>query len=489
MKIVRHWKTLVLSLGLFFFWGCQIDDHYNLKKGNDSTLKISDVSMQEIFNDAKHSKVRHAITAFRSKIATISNPSQRIVYDPSLGIYIDEDSGKMTTKDGYVSYTFAIVKDSEFEKIENIVFSPKTDGTYESFLVKYDITEEELKNIRNDHIRNLDAKFYSTDAMIRVCIEFTHQLTIYEDCGEVHANGYTCEPKIVTEVTEFCDNYYAGGSGGGDGGGSPTPGVPGNPGWGGGGSSGTPTSGSGGPYILTTLSTKNQTSPDPCEPLSKLRQPEEANIDVIIQDLNDRINNKQAFETAYSLKSPRQMDDNAVWQYSYDFQIGHGDADSSPAQTSGSFYCIIHMHPDNGASGAIPSFQDLELLAQLFNNAHERFREVNNISVLTVAKNPATNTIAVYAITVRNISALLNALTQEINLDKWNGFATRQDKIKAIQNDLGYRHYANKNRLERFFLDRYSNYGVSLHKLTENGWNELMAKKGTSNEVFNKPCQ
>ncbi|MCZ8091406.1 MAG: hypothetical protein O9282_13540 [Flavobacterium sp.] len=61
--------------------------------------------------------------------------------------------------------------------------------------------------------------------------------------------------------------------------------------------------------------------------------------------------------------------------------------------------------------------------------------------------------------------------------------------MEKINRDFGNKYKENKTRLERFFLDTFSNYGITLYKLENNQWKELTPDASNSNGVTKKPCE
>lgn len=61
--------------------------------------------------------------------------------------------------------------------------------------------------------------------------------------------------------------------------------------------------------------------------------------------------------------------------------------------------------------------------------------------------------------------------------------------MKKINNAYGDEYVKNKTRLERFFLDTFNSYGITLYKLENNQWKELTPDASNSNGVIKKPCE
>lgn len=73
--------------------------------------------------------------------------NSRIIEDTIYNYTIDTEKGIYIEKGDYNSYTFATQKaDSQpTDKIENIVFMLNSKGEYDTYIVRYDFTAEELK--------------------------------------------------------------------------------------------------------------------------------------------------------------------------------------------------------------------------------------------------------------------------------------------------------------------------------------------------------
>ncbi len=69
------------------------------------------------------------------------------VYDSLNNIWIDEDHISYVSSGDYESYTFGIL-DSDTTKLKNLLFSKKTNSTYTSFLITYDLNYISKQDIR-----------------------------------------------------------------------------------------------------------------------------------------------------------------------------------------------------------------------------------------------------------------------------------------------------------------------------------------------------
>lgn len=137
----------------------------------------------------------------RSKGATRTSNNAQIT--------IVEDQVLFIETDYYHSYTFIVDNDDELP-LQNLTFSLKDDGTYTSYLVTYDISQDELDAIKNGIALNLDDKTTIEELDIdsgdfinrnqrttrnRCNVTIIESCTTVDTCsfgGEIHVAGGNC---------------------------------------------------------------------------------------------------------------------------------------------------------------------------------------------------------------------------------------------------------------------------------------------------------
>ncbi|MGI9652459.1 hypothetical protein [Chryseobacterium sp. RLHN22] len=178
-----------------------------------------------------------------------TNVNRRVI-DYGNGVSIDTDH-VIYIENGanYHTYTFNIKRQNapEDAPLENLLLSPLPDGTYQEFLVTYNLTAQEREKIRNGEPVNTKGKttiaelakgtFNSGGQLAKMSCNWTEQ-TIYVTCSDNVHNASNVEqwhqckaatpPGVYTIVTGGCiteqpEYIDPGNSGGGssDGGGGP----------------------------------------------------------------------------------------------------------------------------------------------------------------------------------------------------------------------------------------------------------------------------
>lgn len=142
---------------------CQKDDdlkatEYNQEK---SQFKISYVGKAEIENNnLLNSKLNELTTDIKkAKI----NTQNKTVYSSEYDFYINTDYATYLENDdaSYHSYTFNIIRSEEINGIENLVFSINSDNSYNTSIVKYNVSSSEKELIFDGHYIDLTNKISS----------------------------------------------------------------------------------------------------------------------------------------------------------------------------------------------------------------------------------------------------------------------------------------------------------------------------------------
>ena len=124
--------------------------------------------------------------------------SQKDVHDIEHGFTINTERVKYIEKDdGYHSYTFPILRDVDNGLLENLVFSSQDDGTYDTFVVTYDLTIDQQGDLLEGLDVDLQGKVTKTqvndlglptDLMGKVTADCVLIVTEYCSCGQ-HPNS------------------------------------------------------------------------------------------------------------------------------------------------------------------------------------------------------------------------------------------------------------------------------------------------------------
>ncbi|RAR74077.1 hypothetical protein [Flavobacterium aciduliphilum] len=210
-------KTLLLkltkvSLLLFFLilTSCEKDLYDDTLK-KESKIKVENFSLKNLKeNNINNQRLFEAVK--KVKKASKKNIAGKIVYDSEKGIYFDDEKGVKVSKEDYESYTFKILN-SESEKIENLLFTKNYLQQYDIYKVKYDFTEEELKTLSPEELKQRQIEYYNiTNEKMEVpellCVEFQELV----DNGELHGADSPAQYEWVTNAS-YC--FWTGGIGGG----------------------------------------------------------------------------------------------------------------------------------------------------------------------------------------------------------------------------------------------------------------------------------
>lgn len=236
-----------------------------------------------------------------------------------------------------------------------------------------------------------------------------------------------------------------------------------------------------------------------CLNLSNLLGANKTKLNEVITELATKHNANIKKEHAYVFKKTIQYSDPITDEVTYTYLENTefvGTATSITIVTDTKTYADIHLHTKgHGAASGLFSWGDIYNFGEFYSglsNAQPAatFKEKNDISTMVFAPDPLNeNNYNVYALTVKDANQLNAARQNEWNSPKWSRYTDVKKRIGKINRDFGEKYNENKNRLERFFLDTFNSYGITLYKLENNQWKELTPDTSNSNAVTKKPCE
>ncbi|UFH30887.1 hypothetical protein LNP04_12970 [Chryseobacterium sp. C-71] len=259
-------KKLLLRLCLILVvaltaYSCRTDQFPEKETYNNSS-KFQLTSKRISLNEAKHKdlllpEIEKAESAFKS--LSKNNVNGKVV-DYGNGVSIDTDD-VIYIENGanYHTYTFNIKRQNapEDAPLENLLLSPLPDGTYQEFLVTYNLTAQEREKVRNGEPVNTKGKttitelakgtFNSGGQLAKMSCNW-HEETVWQGCshivkGQSYHNASNIDdwpnckadvkPSVYTIVTGGCiteqpEYIDPGNSGGGSSGGGGGPGGDGS---------------------------------------------------------------------------------------------------------------------------------------------------------------------------------------------------------------------------------------------------------------------
>jgi hypothetical protein len=157
----------------------------------------------------------------------ISDTNSKLVYNEKAGLYFDDEKGLYIENEELKSYTFPVIKTTVNDKIENICFNEKRDGTFDVFLIKYDLTlmeasilTDEEKKLKEKEFLLLMKNDVEVDLPRLECINIVLTTTIEYDIpideGDLTGNfGYTTVSNTTSVIigTSCSFNFGSPGSG------------------------------------------------------------------------------------------------------------------------------------------------------------------------------------------------------------------------------------------------------------------------------------
>ena len=143
----KHNKILkfFFLIGILFHFSCEKEEIYEPKSENSKNLVVKHYKLSEL----KSKSIVYEKINNLAKTKPKSNYLRRTVNVNDYGFSVEtEDIMYIQDGDNY-SYTFKIYRDTLTSLTENLVLKPKEDGSFETYLVQYNYSEEDKQNYNN----------------------------------------------------------------------------------------------------------------------------------------------------------------------------------------------------------------------------------------------------------------------------------------------------------------------------------------------------
>lgn len=234
---------------------------------------------------------------------------------------------------------------------------------------------------------------------------------------------------------------------------------------------------------------------DPCEELKKLLKPNDSIIRPIIGEPDtikrpklktriELIGGKIILPNEYGCTFSYQKFGDKYTQG----PIEGGEALTVALNVNGFVYGGMHSHSYEKCH-SIPSFGDMDWIA----DCHYLAKDYNKDKVFEIIAVTKSDSITIppevtyYAFKVNDINILKQKIEQRIN-DIKPTTLSRDEKIAQIHIEDGSLFDKNLNELEKIFLEKYENYGLSLYKANQEltNWGKLTLN--SIGNVENNPC-
>ena len=164
------------------------NDQYSIKKIDFNEIK-KNKSVLKILNDKNVSK---------SKNNTLH--SAREIFDSIHDFTIDTNDAIFIEYGDYHSYTFSVYRNYDCELTENLLLSLQMDSTYKSFIVTYDLNQDEKEAISNQISIDLEDKISVIE------IELDPDLILY---GKIRVNpDGTCDELTMVTGPQGYDTVH-----------------------------------------------------------------------------------------------------------------------------------------------------------------------------------------------------------------------------------------------------------------------------------------
>ena len=205
---------------ILFLSSCEKDLYENSINNNSKKYIIQTINLNT------YNKKPSDLLTFKNKLDNKKRISfqSKIVYDSINNFYIDDENVRLIQSDNLESYTIGI-KYENSDKIHNIVFDQNEEGDFDSYLVKYDFTSEELNTLSTDVLKTKEIIYipieFDENGIMRfenpygglVCIQ--EWSTEYNMWANVSGGGNNPSPTTTVLIGNFCQYISTELSGGG----------------------------------------------------------------------------------------------------------------------------------------------------------------------------------------------------------------------------------------------------------------------------------
>ena len=495
----RTLLKILTCCSILLFFNCQ----------NDDFIKETDAHAHEngiIINRISGQELKAKVPLVFKKVQSLNQTKNTDAL--ARGVMIDEEYEVETdevieiSKDGITHYTFSISRTVPTDLVENLVISVDADGILSGKIVTYDLTEEEkqavalknyvaltdkmnvkevenINNVANQLMRTgLDCLTFITVGGPECPSPEHHNMATMLNGGCSLVNGGSFTPSMDTMVQIIADDGCLGDSGGGIVGNPTDPGTnPTNPGTGGGGGTTNPNP------VITTPLLELRKNMIPCGQLKSFGDPAKMNLKPTIDALKDNVNNNQNNNKEYGFTVKKTYnDDDAVYTPS---EIKEGVEGAVEMKYTSFTIGDFHTHTKKG--DAMFSYRDVRELTDYITGTENSRKSEIFVGLVCKDKNGATN---VYVLKINDATKLVNAMNAIWdNADYAN--LNEKERYDAIHEKQANKYRESKGKLEKSFLEQFSNSGISLFKATDDTmtkWSELELDNTTDSGVKPVPC-
>lgn len=154
MKKIYLFSKFLFITGILLFFSCEKDDSVLIDEelSNSNPFKIEKLTFQQA---SQNSALVEKLNNFSSN----SGLNRRIVATHSNDVYIDTDIVTyIEDLNGNHSYIFSMYSSNSNYLLENLVLSNTIDNSYRASIIQYDITEDELEQLKNGNSNVLTSR-------------------------------------------------------------------------------------------------------------------------------------------------------------------------------------------------------------------------------------------------------------------------------------------------------------------------------------------
>ncbi|MFY8188465.1 MAG: hypothetical protein ACOVLC_10970 [Flavobacterium sp.] len=207
----KFYLVLLLGISFLILVNCaepELETIKNVEDGVSFGVKPTKVSRIDAATVAQNPRMTQLMHKLQRKTIYKTVANQRTMTD-STAFKLQLTDIVMIEDQGYVSYTFGVLREQENDLLENVIINVYPGGVIKTYFVEYDVTALEREMIKNNIEVNLDGKtesfliddfeevFSNPDALyLRIPLDFrlcpvVTTVTTSDTCGHAQQHNWT----------------------------------------------------------------------------------------------------------------------------------------------------------------------------------------------------------------------------------------------------------------------------------------------------------
>lgn len=216
---------------------------------------------------------------------------------------------------------------------------------------------------------------------------------------------------------------------------------------------------------------------DDCQALNNLKEDDNANILPIVQELRNKTGEKKEYFSSFK----RSVNFAGDMEYA-NTGVQQGGFGSAGGMSGSVWYGQIHTHHKN--TQPMFSWSDLYTLKEMYENTYSTNKPLVFIAIVC-------HNAGIYSLKINDWDAFLEKINDGLNSVSEGNLQEKLDKLDNVVKNIYGNTYGGD--LEKIFLQRFKDFGVSLYKADDDNlsnWTELKLNNPNASNptVVPTPC-